>query len=648
MARVRRYRRKSNKRHCDRRKQISPEIDPRSICMENRSRQSQAKKSEVIPKPSSVSNAHANTYGNVVAAGSAKVIMGNLEYNRIFFVDKASNRYRSNERLIRDSSSLQDTSSLSSFESLPSFRPDRYTDRSAEMTLYNYSGHEIVRSATSQTHLLTLLYRPESQIIIQITLSLTLNSSSKYWGFITSDELFTNSSFNLFQQFLPQLSKWLHAKWPKRKHLQLQGCLNDDFVFKESEKNRNPAIERQVQMRSALFNLFSAVQHWQCPWYYEEELSRRQLFKFSRASSFLVYIPQERQWACETRFVADKLKFERQYHSLRVLHCMRIGRCPDVVRFYGVVRDTSDCVVAFLSELPTNGRIHRAMRQAHRTGRSVSRLCRERWCMQIVRAVAEIHRRTLIVGMLCQRMDGIVGLNDNNDAVLLPYFRQTIFEDDRCLYCGTIPPELRGVELPIQATPESDLFQLGLVLWRIAGNKLSEDRTEFCLSYGCQTPVDVICHDPHTDPIALPMTEYEFTAEMRRIINICRSENPRQRLPAQDLLMMFSKPSPVTLKRDRIQDSLIPNIGPEEYLERWSSSCGCDNCGRDCSDHHFHCTICQSNDFDLCEYCVATGCHCFNEQHRLIEFRTGFEQSRILSNVKRSGHREVTVMSLST
>lgn len=643
MGRARRFRRKSGKRNGDSHKPTGSNSSRPKRAKDQLGR-SEARSSQVISEPASGLEGPVNTYGDVFAAGSSQVVMGDLKYTTIFVTKTASSTSSSPQRLSRNESPMEDIPPVGVFERFPSFRPDKYTDRTADVTLNNYSGYEIAQSMTSQTHLLTFLYRPELQNVIHITLSLTIDRSSKYWGLILSDVLFSNTSFSIFNQFLPQLARWLRNKKPERQLLRLQGRLHNNFTIDESDEHWDLATERYTQMRSGLFNLFSTVRHWQCPWYYEDELRRRELFKDYRGSSFLVYVIQERQWACETRFCPDETKFERQYYNLRALHCLRLGHCPGIVCFFGVVRDSSDCVVGFLTELPARGRFHRAMRKADRIGRSVSRFRRERWCMQIVRAVAEIHRRTLVIGMLCQRMDGIIGLDDQDNAVLLPYLRSTISEDDRCIAAGMIPPELRNAFLPIQVTPEIDLFQLGLVLWRIAGNKLGEDRPEFCLSSGCQASINEICYDPHTNPIALPMAEDEFSVEMRRIINICRSEDARERLPAQVLLALFPKSLSTSHKRDRIRNFPPSNMRPEEYQELWGNSTGCSNCGRDCTDLYFHCTLCESNDFDLCEYCVATGCHCFDEQHHLVEVRAGCGQHRIISSVKSSGHREETVL----
>jgi len=46
----------------------------------------------------------------------------------------------------------------------------------------------------------------------------------------------------------------------------------------------------------------------------------------------------------------------------------------------------------------------------------------------------------------------------------------------------------------------------------------------------------------------------------------------------------------------------------------------CNNCDKPMSDaHHFHCSICDNGDYDLCQACVNTGASCQGEEHWLIK-----------------------------
>lgn len=45
----------------------------------------------------------------------------------------------------------------------------------------------------------------------------------------------------------------------------------------------------------------------------------------------------------------------------------------------------------------------------------------------------------------------------------------------------------------------------------------------------------------------------------------------------------------------------------------------CNNCDKAMSDAHFHCSICDDGDYDLCHECVRSGVSCLGEEHWLIK-----------------------------
>jgi next-to-BRCA1 protein 1 len=45
----------------------------------------------------------------------------------------------------------------------------------------------------------------------------------------------------------------------------------------------------------------------------------------------------------------------------------------------------------------------------------------------------------------------------------------------------------------------------------------------------------------------------------------------------------------------------------------------CNNCGRSIPNEHYHCSICEDGDFDLCSQCVNSGVTCLSEDHWLIK-----------------------------
>ncbi len=45
----------------------------------------------------------------------------------------------------------------------------------------------------------------------------------------------------------------------------------------------------------------------------------------------------------------------------------------------------------------------------------------------------------------------------------------------------------------------------------------------------------------------------------------------------------------------------------------------CNNCGKSIPNEHYHCSICDNGDFDLCQGCVDRGVSCDGEEHWLIK-----------------------------
>ena len=48
-------------------------------------------------------------------------------------------------------------------------------------------------------------------------------------------------------------------------------------------------------------------------------------------------------------------------------------------------------------------------------------------------------------------------------------------------------------------------------------------------------------------------------------------------------------------------------------------SINCNECGRSVPNEHFHCSICEKGDFDLCQSCVDAGILCQDDKHWLIK-----------------------------
>ena len=57
----------------------------------------------------------------------------------------------------------------------------------------------------------------------------------------------------------------------------------------------------------------------------------------------------------------------------------------------------------------------------------------------------------------------------------------------------------------------------------------------------------------------------------------------------------------------------------------------CDNCQTTIPDAHWHCSICQDGDYDICRDCVTSGVHCGVEGHFLI--KRSIENGKVINSI---------------
>ncbi|KIV97945.1 hypothetical protein PV10_01641 [Exophiala mesophila] len=171
---------------------------------------------------------------------------------------------------------------------------------------------------------------------------------------------------------------------------------------------------------------------------------------------------------------------------------------------------------------------------------------RRKWCRQLVQAVSQMHSQGFVVGYLGKMADCGVGIDSNDNAVLYGRFSTTIN------YIPTKwdhPPECKhsiSASRPMMATPETDLYQLGFLLWRIATNNNIVTQTDICKMFGCTTDFDTTsddpanCLEPHSTSAMLPWVDEQHTQYLQIVIDECRRQSPADRSPACELLKRFS------------------------------------------------------------------------------------------------------------
>lgn len=193
------------------------------------------------------------------------------------------------------------------------------------------------------------------------------------------------------------------------------------------------------------------------------------------------------------------------------------------------------------------------------------------------------------------------------------------------------------------ALPSTDIYQMGLMLWRIVSHNTTTLSSAFCKAASCTTPVGLTCAEPHADPVQLPLPWGEIPTYMKDIIAACRAEVPQARPSAWDLLRKF----PSKVKRD------TPSTGSSQYLTRLEdcierydriTTCDVQTCVIETTSHFYHCNECSSGNYDICHQCFDRGEHCFDPDHYLREWRYGLGEVRYHAITKAGGKREVIVV----
>ena len=85
---------------------------------------------------------------------------------------------------------------------------------------------------------------------------------------------------------------------------------------------------------------------------------------------------------------------------------------------------------------------------------------------------------------------------------------------------------------------------------------------------------------------------------------------PQSPAPAQPQYRVF------TLGQDNLSH---PTIVSSHEAAGGAFCIDCNQCGQSIPNEHYHCSICDDGDYDLCQDCVSRGALCHNEGHWLIK-----------------------------
>ncbi|KAL4937679.1 hypothetical protein BDV06DRAFT_68041 [Aspergillus oleicola] len=196
-------------------------------------------------------------------------------------------------------------------------------------------------------------------------------------------------------------------------------------------------------------------------------------------------------------------------YEINALHALQ--GTPNVIQVEGiVVDDRQEVVKGLLISFAEKGAMVDLLYE-HRGTIAWER--RERWARQIVHGLCEIHEAGYVQGDFT--LSNIV-VDGNDDAKIIDINR-------RGCPVGWEPPEIAAKiesnqRISMYIGVKTDLFQLGMTLWALA---MEEDEPER------QRRPFMLDED-------IPIPDY-----YRRLVTICLSPIPRQRLSAKELLTFF-------------------------------------------------------------------------------------------------------------
>lgn len=191
-----------------------------------------------------------------------------------------------------------------------------------------------------------------------------------------------------------------------------------------------------------------------------------------------------------------------------------LGRfSQSVIEFYGIVVDDEERVKGLLISYAEEGALIDKIYDNQEHGLELPWPTREKWAMQIVRGLSDIHESGFVQGDFT--LSNIV-IDHKQNAKIIDINR-------RGCPVGWEPPEATPLiesnqRISMYIGVKSDLYQLGMVLWALA---MLEDEPE-----------------AHRRPLRLS-PEIAVPSYYRRIVECCLQENPRFRKHAKELLEMF-------------------------------------------------------------------------------------------------------------
>ena len=517
------------------------------------------------------------------------------------------------------------------------FFPETYTTDDIRPTMFCYYSHMVANLENIRVNECNLFYRRSHREWLRLTARITITVESKYWNLehVAPNRSVANGLFGLPLRIVSMLTTFVRNHDEIQQDMRIAMLLGRDHQLALSNADPGDTIRILIPEFDAgqyLAKLTHQTRHWIMPRYNEKHLDHRPTHMHQFNENFLVYL--DSKWVLERRFGSDKAQIDSIFHHMTVLH--HAGSGPGVARFLGVAIDHyTGHLKGVLTDIQSKGRLSRVLDSCE-----VSMERRLKWSRQLVQGVANIHSSGLTVGKLGSFTDCGVAI-DCCDDLKLNWFRPDFHSSGP----GTLPPEYRvSGGAGCKALPETDLYQMGFVLWRILVGQTSSTLRAFCDIAGCSSD----CDRPHAMSKIPFYRDEQPEKYLMDIIAECRAEDPALRSPAYILLQRFPQSdslldddsNPATLKNERKEE----NLSLDECTALMGLLITCDRCGKFTAEHGFTCKICNLGDYDICPECLhSRGLHCLDKTHCLKEFYIGMKEQKYYTSVQADGKRKVIV-----
>ena len=403
------------------------------------------------------------------------------------------------------------------------------------------------------------------------------------------------------------------------------GSVTNVFVNLREENDRIAADMTRVQRAENVLErhmsnenkILQDIEHLGCPQFVESQVIFRAQLSCYR---YKVWIGDRDFTECKVPFASAGLQGDNLFDDFadEVKRLTSLRGCRGIVQFLGVILDDSRRhIKGYLYEAPTFPTLRSIISLAKNQSKPIPWAVRELWIGQIVAAMSNVHARGLVIGALninriSIRADGSVVLD------LSEYAHRNLSTQRDYL-----PPELWRMNFDICRIPRStplnfqtDVFQLGILIWLIAEHQ-PHTWGYYCTRAACTNVPRYQCTASHKEPTELPPCSVGIPSYINDLITVSRLPNPKDRPSASWLSTLFP---PVDVESQKsVQDKYMKDAIRDysslfNVLDSW-----CNECGVLTTDAHYHCYICDSDDFDLCPTCYTQGIRCWDLQHHMVK-----------------------------